>query len=266
MHHAASAGQEEKIESRQLRAVATAIDSATKRLYVCADDMSFIAYDLEHAKVALSLSLITLTSFCQVLFALFLCSQDPPGLSPDAEDQGDGLLEAGDCVLDAQYLPELESVHLASHKGNLLLVHTEKRTAESVGYVKGGLTSAQWSPDQEICAIATAEGALLLMTKDWDVLYEGSQAPVSADKDKKDKDKGQAEGEREGVVSWRGDGQFFVCSSLRRGQQYAASARLGPAIRDPAALYFVRLQSSCCTWSGGRRVGGSRPCGQMGCR
>ena len=49
---------------------------------------------------------------------------------------------------------------------------------QEVGSLKGGLLAMAASPDGELLLLATGLGQLLVMTQDWDLLYE-----VSLDKD-----------------------------------------------------------------------------------
>lgn len=43
---------------------------------------------------------------------------------------------------------------------------------EGVGSISDGLSSAQWSPDQELLVLVTNTNALILMTKDFDIIAE----------------------------------------------------------------------------------------------
>jgi hypothetical protein len=44
---------------------------------------------------------------------------------------------------------------------------------EEVGNIVGGLSSVSWSPDHELCALATrGNRSIILMTKEWNVISE----------------------------------------------------------------------------------------------
>lgn len=80
-------------------------------------------------------------------------------------------------IIDLQYLPEFESVCIITATGEFLLIAVDSNSSgdaevELVGMVECGVASACWSPDQELCAIITNEYNLLMMTTDWDVIFE----------------------------------------------------------------------------------------------
>ncbi len=103
-------------------------------------------------------------------------------------------LDPADVVVSVQYVSELDAVTLATAQGNLMTVEVATRAMEIVGAVVGGLSAAVWSPDQELLAIATGTGTLLLMSKDWDMVAEVSLQPAGVPP------LGDAS------ISWRGDG------------------------------------------------------------
>ncbi|KAJ1941531.1 putative elongator complex protein 1, partial [Linderina macrospora] len=82
-------------------------------------------------------------------------------------------------VVGMQYMMEHESVFLALESGDIFRVQVgggsgepHREQIEVVGSVDAGIAAARWSPDEEVLALVTHEGNLLLMTQDYDVLYE----------------------------------------------------------------------------------------------
>ena len=75
---------------------------------------------------------------------------------------------------------------------------------ECVGKIEGGLWAAEWSPDDDLLCLSTLNGTLMLLTKEWDVLYE-SNTDGSEEWSEKGKPINVS-------LSWRGDAEFFVAS------------------------------------------------------
>lgn len=87
------------------------------------------------------------------------------------------LLEPGDFIVAMDYLMEKESLLLGSADGCLLLYNVEERTTEVVGRVEGGVKTIASSPDGALLSVTTGLGQLLVMTHDWEVLFETSIDP-----------------------------------------------------------------------------------------
>lgn len=111
---------------------------------------------------------------------------------------------------------------------------------EVVGSVESGILAAAWSPDDSLVALATGDSKVILMTSTFDVVSEGSlhpaefgeDAPINVGWGSKQTQfhgslgKAAAHEKRPDTVgtspdddnvpriSWRGDGAFFVVSSL----------------------------------------------------
>lgn len=143
-------------------------------------------------------------------------------------------------VVDTEYLNEKRSICVATKGGNITLFDTLTKQVECVGFVSTGIQSLCWSPDQELLATITGEGSLILMTKDFDPLLEkyihsdefGENKPVTAGWGSKETQfqgsigKEAAKKEKPPVqpvfpwddklsrISWRGDGQMFVTSTV----------------------------------------------------
>jgi elongator complex protein 1 len=111
--------------------------------------------------------------------------------------------------------------------------------AEPVGSIAPGIAAMAWSPDQEVVMIVNGDGALLVMTQDFDILSEapldqtdfGQQAPVALGWGKVETQFRGSAGKMTGPaaavkatrmdqddgrvrISWRGDGQYCAVLSL----------------------------------------------------
>ncbi|OEL24673.1 Elongator complex protein 1 [Dichanthelium oligosanthes] len=87
------------------------------------------------------------------------------------------VLEPGDCILAMDYLMERESLLLGSSAGCLLLYNVEEKTTEVVGRLEGGVSTIASSPDGALLSVTTGLGQLLVITQDWEVLFETSLDP-----------------------------------------------------------------------------------------
>ena len=111
---------------------------------------------------------------------------------------------------------------------------------KSVGGVDAGILAASWSPDDSLVALATGDDKLILMTSTFDIVNEGTlhptdfgeDAPINVGWGSKQTQfhgslgKAAAQAPKPSVVgaspdddelpriSWRGDGEYFVVSTL----------------------------------------------------
>ncbi|XP_077863175.1 elongator complex protein 1-like [Saccoglossus kowalevskii] len=144
------------------------------------------------------------------------------------------------CIISAQYLPHHQSLCIATQNGHVILYNTVIGQVECVGSVESGLTGMAWSPDQEIVILTTGQDTLIMMTKDFEPITEnqlnsddfGERKPVTVGWGKKEtqfhgslgKEAAKKKEEKAHIksewddgkiyVSWRGDGQYFVVSSI----------------------------------------------------
>ncbi|CAK8564541.1 unnamed protein product [Lathyrus sativus] len=134
-------------------------------------------------------------------------------------DYGSVDLEPDDSVTSFDYLMEKEALLLGTSNGLLLLYDVDANTTQVVGNLDGGVNCISLSPDGELLAIITGFGQILVMTHDWDLLYE---TPLVVDDDVPQGHHINGENFLEGgfeqhPISWRGDGKYFatmsVCSS-----------------------------------------------------
>ncbi|KAL3671426.1 hypothetical protein V7S43_003350 [Phytophthora oleae] len=70
------------------------------------------------------------------------------------------------------YVAELGSLVCVSTSGVLVSVDVDAMDGEEVGSVDSGLRAMAWSGNQEMLALVTGAGSLLVMNNDWEVLQE----------------------------------------------------------------------------------------------
>ncbi|KAK1284983.1 Elongator complex protein 1 [Acorus calamus] len=117
-------------------------------------------------------------------------------------------VEDGDSITAFDYLMEKEALVLGTSNGYLLLHTVDGNVTEVVGRVEGGVKCISPSPDGALLAIASGFGQLLVMTHDWEVMYENSlQIPELDKNDLYDMD--STSDQFESSISWRGDGKYF---------------------------------------------------------
>ncbi|KAG8900398.1 hypothetical protein FRC01_010153, partial [Tulasnella sp. 417] len=152
-------------------------------------------------------------------------------------------------LVSATFLPETRTICIISAGGDIAtgMIDDEASVSELeiVGSVESGIECAQWSPDHDVLALVAGDGNILLMTKDYEIIYEaplrttekGEDQSVNVGWGSKETQfhgslgKGAAAASSEQTaaaarggsspdddgrarVSWRGDGAFFVVSSL----------------------------------------------------
>uniref|UniRef100_A0A2P2JV20 Elongator complex protein 1 n=1 Tax=Rhizophora mucronata TaxID=61149 RepID=A0A2P2JV20_RHIMU len=179
-------------------------------------------------------------------------------------------VENADSITCFDYLMEKEALILGTANGMLLLHAVDDNSTEVVGRVDGGVKCISPSPGGDLLAIVTGFGQLLVMTHDWDLLYEVSLLDDQPDAyDVRELDL-PSRNVLESSVSWRGDGKYLAtlcdlgnsCSLYKRikvweqdsGALHAASdskAFMGtvlewmPSGAKIAAVYDRRSESEC---------------------
>lgn len=155
------------------------------------------------------------------------------------------LVYCDDITADAEIViidcvSSIESICIAVNTGEVLLLHSSPHELECVGCCDGGIGCMAWSPDQEVVLFVTNDHKLILMTKDFDIISEqsadqagfGEAEPINVGWGKKETQfhgslgKAAAQSKQESnttlvlsdndnsYVSWRGDGQYFICSTI----------------------------------------------------
>ncbi|KDP44998.1 hypothetical protein JCGZ_01498 [Jatropha curcas] len=178
-------------------------------------------------------------------------------------------LEDGDFITSFDYLLEKEALIVGTSNGALLLYNVEDNAVEVVGQVEGGVKCIAPSPDGDLLGIVTGLGQLLVMTHDWDLLYENATEDHLDGVDVREPTFSSPNMSKSSI-SWRGDGKYLatltdLCnsSSLHKrlkvwdresGELLAASdseAFMGavlewmPSGAKIAALYDRRAENKC---------------------
>ena len=83
-------------------------------------------------------------------------------------------MEDGDCIVSFDYVIEKEALLLGTYGGQMLLYNVDDKFTEIVGQVEGGVRCISPSPDGDLLCVITGSEQMLVMTHDWDLLYETS--------------------------------------------------------------------------------------------
>lgn len=83
-------------------------------------------------------------------------------------------LEPGDFLTSFDYLMEKEALIVGTSNGLLQLHNVDGDGVEVVGRVDGGVKCISPSPDGDLLGIVSGFGQILVMTHDWDLLYENA--------------------------------------------------------------------------------------------
>ncbi|GKU91909.1 hypothetical protein SLEP1_g5716 [Rubroshorea leprosula] len=113
-------------------------------------------------------------------------------------------LEGGDFITAFDYLLEKEALIVGTASGILLLHSVDGNGTEEVGRVEGGVKCISPSPDGDLIGVTTGFGQLLVMTHDWELLYETAMEDLP--------DVNERDFSRDtfgSPISWRGDGKYF---------------------------------------------------------
>lgn len=87
-------------------------------------------------------------------------------------------LEPGDFITAFDYLAEKESLLIGTSCGLLLVHNVESNVTELVGNIEGGVKCISPSPTGDLLGLITGIGQLLVMTCDWDLMYERALGEV----------------------------------------------------------------------------------------
>lgn len=126
--------------------------------------ISFAAFDVERNRLFLA-------SSSNFIYTLCLPSSNNAGASNSISDNLIDL-EPGDFITSMDYLMEKEALIIGTSYGLLLLYSADDNTTEIVGRLEGGVKCISPSPDGDLLGVITGFGQILVMTPDWDVLYE----------------------------------------------------------------------------------------------
>ncbi|XP_078429226.1 IKI3 family protein [Wolffia australiana] len=155
--------------------------------------------------------------------------------------QGEPLpLGYGDIITALYYQTEKEALIVGTSSGDLILYSVDYNTTEIVGKVDGGVQFLVSSPDGALLAVSTGLGRLLVMTYDWEVLYETEIVPqLTSDMHPENLDVINS------CICWRGDGKYLA--TLSRLQKTTSSAKLKIWERDSGNLHAATetIPSTC---------------------
>ncbi|XP_038889561.1 elongator complex protein 1 isoform X1 [Benincasa hispida] len=117
-------------------------------------------------------------------------------------------VETGDYVTSFDYLMEKETLIVGTRNGILLLFSVDGNGSEVVGRVEGGVKRISPSPDGDLLCIISGLRQILVMTHDWDLMYENNLEDFLEGEPNLSE-----QNDFEGSISWRGDGKYFVTLS-----------------------------------------------------
>lgn len=119
-------------------------------------------------------------------------------------------LENGASITSFEYIMEKEALIIGTSDGLLLLHLLDGNGNEVVGTVEGGIRSISLSPDGDLVTVVTGFHQLLVMTHDWDLLYEIPLDDIADDVDVREP---KSSSKHSISISWRGDGKYFATLS-----------------------------------------------------
>ncbi|KAH9910699.1 IkappaB kinase complex IKAP component [Amylocystis lapponica] len=157
-------------------------------------------------------------------------------------------------IVSFKLLPDDGMLVIVTRAGDIVMrpLDEDIREVEVVGSVESGILSATWGPDESLLVLATGDNKLILMTSTFDILSEsplhpaefGENVPIALGWGAKEtqfhgslgKSAAQAALDLSAVgaspdddaqprISWRGDGAFFVVSTLIQPSTDGARAR-----------------------------------------
>lgn len=120
-------------------------------------------------------------------------------------------LEDGDYIVSFDYVMEKEALLLGTHSGLMLLHNVDDKITKVVGQVEGGVRCISPSPDGDLLCIVTGFEQMLVMTHDWDLLYETSLSDLPDGVDVREPT--YSGYDFRSPISWRGDGKYFATLS-----------------------------------------------------
>ncbi|CAA2978651.1 elongator complex 1 isoform X1 [Olea europaea subsp. europaea] len=144
-------------------------------------------------------------------------------------------LESGDFITSLEYLMEKEALIIGTSFGLLLLNNVDDNATEIVGRVEGGVKCISPSPDGDLLGVITGFGQILVMTLDWDVLYEIALDDLPEDVHESTFSSNYSFGS---PISWRGDGKFFATLS-KVHDSFPLSKKLKVWERESGTLHSV---------------------------
>jgi elongator complex protein 1 len=196
-------------------------------------------------------------------------------------------MEEGNKVMAIQYVPDTESVVVATWSGDILAIIallSPKPELDCIGSIETGIESMSWSPDFEVVLFTTRAETLLMMTQEWDTIFEQPIIPdneaaqvaarlaisepskiklettindvkrVSEAKTLVTEQMEQAKDfvpmlahVGQNVITWRGDGQFFAVSSPNTEEKESVASQF--RVYERSGKFFTKSESGVLTQS-----------------
>ena len=158
----------------------------------------------------------------------------------------------GEKIISLHYFVETASICIIFAGGDIVRIREQplpgEELLEIVGSIDAGIEAAQWSPDEELVAIVTKAGNLLLMSRDFEAVEEtpfseedenlskhvnvgwgkketqfhGKRAKALRDPTMPESVASgtlSAHDRREVCISWRGDGQFVTVNAIEQNRR-----------------------------------------------
>eukprot|EP01029_Cantina_marsupialis_P030987 TRINITY_DN8684_c0_g1_i1.p1 TRINITY_DN8684_c0_g1~~TRINITY_DN8684_c0_g1_i1.p1 ORF type:complete len:1410 (-),score=532.69 TRINITY_DN8684_c0_g1_i1:105-4334(-) len=112
------------------------------------------------------------------------------------------------------YLADLELLCCVANTGEVVTTTIEDERMDVVGAFDDGIAACMFNPEQDVLAVVSLTGQLILMTTEWEVTSEESLGAINCE---------------EGIeISWRGDGEYFaVLYSDETGRRVTVFERSG---------------------------------------
>ncbi|XP_008810803.1 elongator complex protein 1 [Phoenix dactylifera] len=168
------------------------------------------AFDIEHNRIFFASSANVIYTL-QLPLSQHLYEKGVPWSKALLSSEPEPIdLEPGDSIVAMDYLIEKEALMVGTSSGCLVLLIMDSRMTELIGRVEGGVKSIASSPDGALFAVTTGSGQLLVMTHDWEVLYETALDPQLSDNVFMDDMDGSPGNGFQSSISWRVDGKYFA--------------------------------------------------------
>ncbi|MCO5551427.1 hypothetical protein L7F22_004930 [Adiantum nelumboides] len=153
-------------------------------------------------------------------------------------------------IVGLEFMLDNEVLVAGTASGELLCVSVLTQLVEVVGNLEGGLVQILASPDGELLAIVTGLGMLLIMTTDWEVLYEISLHEHTQLKDVDIDISIVNQANKLVQITWRSDGKYFA--TLGGSTRCGSAKELRIWERDTGALHScskeLSIRSSGLDW------------------
>uniref|UniRef100_A0A7N0TLN7 Elongator complex protein 1 n=1 Tax=Kalanchoe fedtschenkoi TaxID=63787 RepID=A0A7N0TLN7_KALFE len=212
-----------------------------KNLKLCSQQALTVGFQSSQPEEALLLSAFDIernrlffASTSNYLYTLHLDASQDETSGRESDPSRFIDLEPGDTITAMDYIMEKEALIFGTSNGLLLLHVVDDDATELVGQVEGGVRCIAPSPDGDLLGVITGLGQLLVMTHDWDVLYE---AALDEPTEHHHLTNVTSDCTLQSKLSWRGDGKFFATLNDINGSGFLKKLKVWE--RDSGALHSV---------------------------